>query len=134
MKELENLLTSLVQRGWKPFNYIWTVDRIEVDDNFEISIIFITWEFAYKTLRDLVVLESWLWQFVCNNKLYKETNKSWESWGVSVNSVNVVEFCSCSLPQFRLLESALLPEEELGEFLVENIVIEWNQTLSPETK
>lgn len=125
MKELENLLNSLVQRGWKPFNYIWTAERIEVDDNFEIAIVFITWEFAYHTIRDLVVLESWLWQFVCNNKLYKETNKSWESWGVSVNSVNVVEFCSCSLPQFRLLESALIPEEELGKFLVENIVIEW---------
>lgn len=126
MQELENLINSLIQRGWKPFNYIWTVERIEVDDDFEIAIVFITWEFAYHTIRDLAVLESWLWQFVCNNKLYKETNKSWESWGVSVNSVNVVEFCSCSLPQFRLLESALLPEEELGKFLVDNIIITWN--------
>ena len=27
--------------------------------------------------------------------------------------------------QYRLLESALIPEEELGKFLVDNIKIQW---------
>ena len=131
MKELENLLTSLVQRGWKPFNYIWTVDRIEIDDNFEISIIFITWEFTYHTLRDLVVLESWLWQFVCRNKLYKKTN---EKFRESVSKVSLNTWWFAHNYQYRLLESALLPEEELAKFLVENIVIEWNQISTPEIR
>ena len=29
-------------------------------------------------------------------------------------------------PEYRLIESALIPEEELGEFLVDNIVITCN--------
>ena len=122
MQELENLLTSLIQRGWKPFNYIWTVDRIEIDDDFEISIIFITWEFAYQTLRDLVVLESWLWQFVCRNKLYKKTNKKFRE---SVSKVWLNTWWFSHNYQYRLLESALLPEEELGKFLVDNIKLKW---------
>ena len=131
MKELENLLTSLVQRGWKPFNYIWTVDRIEIDDNFEISIIFITWEFAYQTLRDLVVLESWLWQFVCNNKLYKKTN---EKFRENVSKVSLNTWWFAHNYQYRLLESSLILEEDLWKFLLDNIVIEWNQISNAETK
>ena len=122
MQELETLLTSLIQRGWKPFNYIWTVDRIEIDDNFEISIIFITWEFAYQTLRDLVVLESWLWQFVCRHKLYKKTN---EKFRENVSTVWLNTWWFAHNYQYRLLESAVIPEEELGKFLVENIKLEW---------
>lgn len=120
MQELENLLTSLVQRGWKPFNYIWTVERIEIDDNFEIAIIFITWEFTYHTLRDLVVLESWLWQFVCRYKLYKKRGKFWEY--VCKDQPNIWWFARNY--QYRLIESALILEEELGVFLVENIKID----------
>ena len=126
MKELENLLTSLIQRGRKPFNYIWTVDRIEIDDNFEISIIFITWEFTYHTLRDLVVLESWLWQFAWENEFIKNTEAlpdticgwyiDWDTWYDTIANQDNYEF--------RLLESALIPEEELSKFLVDNIEID----------
>ena len=131
MQELETLLNSLIQRGRKPFNYLWTVERIEVDDDFEIAIIFTTWEFIYNTLRDLVVLESWLWQFVCRNKLYKNNKeKFWQN--VSKVSVNIWWFPRNY--EYRLLESALIPEEELGQFLVENIVIEWNQISAPEIR
>lgn len=30
-----------------------------------------------------------------------------------------------SSPKFRLLESTLIPEEELAKFLVDNIIVEW---------
>ena len=133
MKELENLLTSLVQRGRKPFNYIWTVDRIEVDDNFEISIIFITWEFAYKTLRDLVVLESWLWQFCMENELLNSPdqypNKDFRAknprpyWEMSLRRDC---YYKTEVYQYRLIESALVSEEELAKFLVDNIIISCN--------
>lgn len=130
MKELENLLTSLVERGWKPFNYIWTAERIEVEDDFEISIIFITWEFAYHTLRDLVVLESWLWQFVCENSLIKQCKGTicknpktyWNAW-----SIQWEWWYWCDIAEYRLLESSLIPEEELGQLLIDNIVVEWKK-------
>lgn len=131
MQELETLLTSLYKRGRKPKDR--EIISIKFDQEFTKSegrtILHCNckdWSWFYADLRRIVSLESGLWEFVCDNKLYKETNKSWQSWGVSVNFVNVVEFCSCSLPQFRLLESALIPEEELAKFLVDNIVIEWN--------
>ena len=83
MQELETLLTSLVQRGRKP----WGAENVD-------SIFCLDYKPALTCLgensypiitlsncsfRELVSLESGLWQFVCNNKLYKETNKSWES-------------------------------------------------------
>ena len=124
MKELETLLTSLIQRGWKPFNYIWTAERIEVDDNFEIAIVFITWEFAYHTLRDLVVLESWLWQFCVENELTHSYN--WDEWKYTETFPWDYRDYPADEYQYRLLESALIPEEELGQFLVENIIVKWS--------
>ena len=75
--------------------------------------------FSY-SLRQLVSLESGLWQFVCENELYKEDD-CWE-WRFTFDGVRF--FYYKSLPKFRLLESALVSEEELGKFLVDNIVIE----------
>ena len=36
--------------------------------------------------------------------------------------------------QYRLLESSLILEEDLWKFLLDNIVIEWNQISNAETK
>ena len=124
MQELETLLNSLIQRGWKPFNYIWTAERIEVDDNFEIAIVFITWEFTYHTLRDLVVLESWLWQFCVENELTHSYN--WDEWKYTETFPWDYRDYPADEYQYRLLESALIPEEELAKFLVDNIKLEWN--------
>ena len=128
MQELETLLNSLNKRGWKPKDRKVVSIKLstKLTKSEDRTIFYCNckdWSWFYADLRWIVSLESGLWDFVCDNKLYKETNKSWQSWGVSVNSVNVVEFCSCSLPQFRLLESALIPEEELGQFLVDNIKV-----------
>ena len=123
MKELEKLLNSLVERGRNPFNYIWTAERIEIDDNFEISIIFITWEFTYHTLRDLVVLESWLWQFCVENELTHSYN--WDEWKYTETFPWDYRDYPADEYQYRLLESALIPEEELGQFLIDNIVVQW---------
>lgn len=132
MKELENLLNSLMKRGWKPFNYIWTVDRIEIDDNFEISIIFITWEFSYHTIRDLVVLESWLWQFVCERWFCRyDENADYRRDKLTIHPLcldceeKTLEKNWDSDPEYRLLESALIPEEGLGKFLLDNIKLKW---------
>lgn len=137
MKELENLLTSLVERGWKPKDR--EVVSIKLDQEFtksEWKTVFYCsckdWFWFYADLRWIVSLESGLWQFVCENLLRKDqTSTSYWSrreWGEKEKMCRENQF------EYRLLESALIPEEELGEFLLSNIVIEWNQTLSPETR
>ena len=129
MQELENLLTSLIQRGRKP----WGLGYFAEVMVFKTYIDFITkkWASSPTSLRELVSLESWLWQFVCRNKLYKNNKeKFWQN--VSKVSVNIWWFPRNY--EYRLLESALIPEEELGQFLVENIVIEWNQISAPEIR
>lgn len=124
MKELENLLTSLVQRGWKPKDR--DVVSIKLDQEFtksEGKTVFYCsckdWFWFYADLRWIVSLESGLWQFVCENLLRKDqTSTSYWSrreWGEKEKMCRENQF------EYRLLESALIPEEELGKFLVENI-------------
>ena len=76
----------------------------------------------FKTFRELVSLESGLWQFVCGNKLYKQPN---EKFRESVSKVWLNIWWFAHNHQYRLLESSLIPEEELGKFLVDNIKLEW---------
>ena len=126
MKQLETLLTSLIQRGWEPWNRkadfceyrFWKIRFIK--ESGEIVGIY--------TLRSLVSLESGLWQFVCENEFIKNTEAlpdticgwyiDWDTWYDTIANQDNYEF--------RLLESSLIPEEELGKFLLSNIVIEWN--------
>ena len=118
MKELEKLLNSLIQRGWEPFlkkanyveirNKVITISREDFfEDGIDVSV------------RDITCLESELRQFVCKNKLHKKTDNFWES--VSKTSTNIWWFPHNH--QYRLLESALIPEEELAQFLLDNIRI-----------
>ena len=120
MQELETLLNSLLERGRKP--------RWNSYDGFKVS----SWELCliYKwhcsnpleNLRELVSIDSGIWQFVCKNNLYKKEAKNFRE-NVRTDSPNLGWFIHNY--QYRLLESALIPEEELGKFLVDNIVVEW---------
>lgn len=90
MKELETLLTSLVQRGWKP----WGAENVDSifcldykpaltclgEDSYPIITL------SNCSFRELVSLESGLWQFVCRYKLYKKTN---EKFRESVSKVSL---------------------------------------------
>lgn len=123
MQELETLLTSLVQRGWEPWNRkadfceyrFWKIRFIK--ESGEIVGIY--------TLRSLVSLESGLWQFVVKNNLQWE----WKEWTFNISfwpeGPDAGASFYCGTPEYRLLESALIPEEELGKFLVDNIKLEW---------
>lgn len=130
MKELEILLTSLVERGWKPKDR--EVASIKLDQEFtksEWKTVFYCsckdWFWFYADLRWIVSLESWLWQFVCINDLYKYSSDELvlnPSCGPDWPSADWSFFCGDSA--YRLIESALVSEEELGKFLVENIKID----------
>lgn len=116
MKELETLLNKLIGRWWKP----WEIDsdEIYIYSVRENRIIF-ECPHLIKSYKDLVSLEGGLWQFVCDNKLYNRTynfrenvRKTWYNiWWFSHNF------------QYWILESALIPEEELEAFLIDNIKI-----------
>lgn len=75
--------------------------------------------FSY-SLRQLVSLESGLWQFVCKNRLQKD---NYSIWGKTAGTTNIPY--DPDYTAYRLLESALIPEEELAKFLVDNIKVEW---------
>lgn len=124
MKELETLLTSLVQRGWKPAGFPGK-SEIKISEDWDVVLYMDTDDATVVVkvkLRNLVSLESGLWQFVCENWLHKDqTSTSYWSrreWGEKEKMCRENQF------EYRLLESALILEEELGRFLVENIKID----------
>lgn len=134
MKQLEILLNSLIKMWWKPFGmeiHVEYIDKIVVEWS-AMHIIF-KWDWEYiEGLRTLVSLESWLWQFCMENELLnspdqyphkdfraKNPRPYWEM------SLRWDTYYKTEVYQYRLLESALIPEEELGRFLIENIKVEW---------
>ena len=124
MQELENLLTSLIQRGRKP----WGLGYFAEVMVFKTYIDFITkkWASSPTSLRELVSLESGLWQFCMGQKLCRDLKQNRLMYSVQMFEAGP-DYWSNNDYRYRLLESALLPEEELGQFLVDNIVIEWKK-------
>ena len=129
MQELETLLTSLVERGRKPWGK--DVDKIVVcpkeefadGRNLFIEVFFSNGFSTYRSFRELVSLESGLWQFCVEQKFYKKKRKRRLPYDVSTLEV-CPDYSSICDHQYRLLESSLIPEEELGKFLVDNIKVE----------
>ena len=119
MKELENLLTSLIKRGRKPWGLKYFIEVFV--SGVEVSFVTKKNLFSNSNLRSIASLESGLWQFVCRNKLYKKQ----ENFREDVYKTQLNTWWFSHNYQYRLIESALIPEEELGKFLVENIKLEW---------
>lgn len=122
MQELETLLNTLIKMGWKP-RYKNKVAIISIRAD-ELRLLEESWSIytPYSPrLRELVSLESWLWQFVVENRMVKENddvrikNYQWDN-ECDTN-------CCYDDYEYRLIESALIPEEKLGKFLVDNIAI-----------
>jgi hypothetical protein len=105
----------LIEKGWKPFGRKKTLHITIYDCDLSV---YLDWWFMNedkKSFRELVSKESWLWQFVCENRL-QPTNKSggwdygdWFTWW------------TCMAYEYRLIETALTDEDKLEEFLLENI-------------
>ena len=120
MKELENLFNSLIQRGWRPWGKYDKILNVSKYNGWLMRLVQSNNAWMYVHIRSIVSLESGFWQFVCKNKLHKKTDNFWEN--VSKTSTNIWWFNHNH--QYRLLESALIPEEELGKFLLDNIKVE----------
>ena len=114
---LEQLLNSLIEKGW---NVFWHKDRINAEkcnyiewkyynfDNSGISI----------SLRELVSINSGLWQFVCDNG-YNQYKKEYRRWYTKYNTK--AEYWDEWDYEYYLIESSLKDESELEEFLLSNI-------------
>ena len=102
--DLEQLLNSLIEKGWKPRG----------KENAKIF-------YVKEDLRELVSKESWLWQFVCENGMVKS-----ETW-VWVNAVDGM-YKEILINQYNyrywIIESALKDESELEDFLLQNIKVD----------
>ena len=133
---MEELLNKIIEKGWKPrgenVELYWT----SKDSFWERIVIFIGNAGWFKkwwcTYRELVSKESWLWQFVCENEMvnleyditesYKDSRhreqKWWYNWDRYLRWYDMYGY------QYRLIESALLDEDKLEDFLLDNIKID----------
>ena len=121
---LEQLLDSLIEKGWKPFWYN-TIDNILIEwDNYKFisrgCYSFIT------NIRLLVSKESWLWQFVCENGMIRneKLTHNWVSqveWGLDVDCKRKT---TPKDYEYRLIEASLKDESELEDFLLSNIKLD----------
>ena len=85
-----------------------------------------------RSLRELTSLESGLWQFVCVRWFCRyDENADYRRDKLTIHPLcldceeKTLEKNWDSDPEYRLLESALVPEEELGQFLIDNIKLKW---------
>ena len=107
--DLEQLLNSLIEKGWKPRWYEWVAFYIENK--------VINWLWWWKTtFRELVSKESWLWQFVCENCL--------QVWEFNNRERNGKDLYTDIYYEYRLIESALKDESELEDFLLNSIKLD----------
>lgn len=114
--KIERILRELIKRWRNPFWKWYTIVYV-----FDSGIYFF-WSVTESSLlvdyRQLTSMESWLWEFVCKNKLYNRqayvwyTNIEW-FWD---------EFCDKDY-QFWLMESSIRSNKELKDFLLSNINI-----------
>lgn len=131
MRELENLLNKLIEEWRKPFwitlktkikihEWVWFYDDKTIELELDCGNMG-----KYIRLRQIVSLESWIRQFLCDKGLLKSIWKA----RAKEPSISALGFKSENLalsfePEYRLLESSLVPEEELAKFLVDNIKVE----------
>lgn len=89
-----------------------------------------------KSLRELVSTDSWLWQFVCENKMIPY-DEDWYTWyertkdyydDFENSNSKMLDLAIDNWYEYRVIESALKDESELEQFLLDNIKV-WNEQL-----
>lgn len=121
--KLEQLLNSLIEKGFRPF---WKYDKLMWSWRFWSRQFVKFWIFPEEefTLRELVSINSGLWQFVCENWMIAGYDTS--EYYTNYRRFNKEDFTECRYLreyQYRIIESSLKDESELEDFLLSNIVI-----------
>ena len=127
---MEQLLNTLIEKGWRPF---WE-DRIDKINWFEQYVWNWNWGcwseknsyWRWKSTRQIVSKESWLWQFVCENEMVEPYKMDWiknlEIWS---DKMEVELNYWSSDYEAWIIESSLKDESELEDFLLSNIKVKW---------
>ena len=134
---MEELLNKLIEKGWKPR---WNQPeeslkkkiKVERCNRKPVAIVikrprrFID---EYYSFRELFSKESWLWQFVCENRMTKKMEKNprgiWiNSWAKSAYEKYPVY--TMEKFEYRLIESVLCDEDKLEDFILSNIKVDGN--------
>lgn len=123
--DLEQLLNSLIEKGWKPFGRYKEIFRT---DYYEYYVAEEHWFWKRQYLRNLVSKESWLWQFVCENGMVDGADR----WTLNARQKSIYdkyitsekEYTPKMNYQYRLIESSLKYESELEDFLLNSIKID----------
>lgn len=110
-------MNDLLRMWWKPFNRDKTL-HIDCYDKCK----WLNYKWIHldgwfmneesRTLRELVSIDSWLWQFVCENGMQNMIEEHREG------------YCSNEDYWYRLIESALLDEDKLEDFILDNVKID----------
>jgi hypothetical protein len=115
--DLEQLLNSLIEKGWKPRHCKCTwVKSTDYCLEFYSGL----GRFC-KDERLLTSKESWLWQFVCENGMVGKTSKRWEQFN---SDTGKFYWFYDDNSTYRLIESALCDEDKLEEFLLNSIKLD----------
>lgn len=134
---MEELLNKLIEKGWtkkahhlyglpnKPF-----VRRVKDSIHWVEFYYYEWWDNEAKlvkiySLRDIVSVDSGLWQFVCEKGMIgdEKLKHNWVSQVERGLDVDCKRKVSPTKYEYRLIESALKDESELEEFLLQNIKI-----------
>jgi hypothetical protein len=120
---LEKLLNQLIEKWRKPRGCD-TLDRHSLEIvRWKISMV-IKWINCIYSLNDLCSLDSWLWQFVCNNWLYGKYNE-WANryyWVVFCYANRQTEINREDDLEYRIMLSSIQDDKE--QFLIENIKLD----------
>lgn len=141
---MEELLNKLIEKGWKPR---WLKHKIFSVQRTPDNMIYFDWWFGLERcydFRQLTSKESLLRQFCVENKLvnkYADISDEeeayiwkWKSWldAVDINwdyirlDDDYDEYHQDTDYKYWLIQSSLIDEDRLEQFLLDNIKIEWN--------
>ena len=135
---MEELLSKLIEKGWKPFGIKSDEFYIYISKFFQIVISYYRLDLYWDKERDdkrysyreITSKDSWLWQFVCENKLTNQDKDNIKKWTHQSRRYVYGEDCWIENNnlynddyEYYIIESSLKNESELEDFLLSNIVI-----------
>ena len=119
---MEKLLNALIEKGWKPFNT--EEEKIYIAYRPEEKMLLISNDGIHGypiSLRDLISIECWLWQFVCENGMINNV------WNFIFRRLRDGKKFWLDKPithfTYRIIESALCDEDKLEDFILDNVKI-----------
>lgn len=117
-KEFVDLLNALVKKGWKP----WEEETYKIESASDAIIVYRD-EINYTMyiFRELVSIESGLWQFVCRNNLFVD---GVDTKDYLEDSFGFITAAYDNDGYYWLAKASRREEFELPKFLLDNIKVD----------